>query len=82
MREHLQNARSLIHESLEPNSNTTVARDVHSAKHSPPSCSTAEGTKIEESEEQRANAVASMEESLEPDSNVSVERDSQPAKHP
>jgi hypothetical protein len=73
--EHKENADSPIDESLEPDLNVTVERDLHSKKHIVPSFSTEEGMQIDESDGQDENADFSIDKSLEPDSNVTVERE-------
>jgi hypothetical protein len=70
-----------IEESREPDSNVTVERDLHRAKHCLPSVSTEKGMQIDESDEQFENVDSPIDESREPDSNVTVERDLHPAKH-
>jgi hypothetical protein len=75
--EHDENADRAMTESLEPGSNVTAARVLHSEKHNSPSLSTEEGMQIDESDEQLPNAKCSTDKSLEPDSNVAIERDMQ-----
>jgi hypothetical protein len=71
-----KNDNSAIDESLEPDSNVTVERELHPEKHPVPRLSTQEGMQINESDKQKENDISAIEESLEPDSNVTVERDS------
>jgi hypothetical protein len=71
--EQKKNARSLIDESCEPDSNVTVEREWHMEKQCPPSFSTEEGMQIDESDVQHMNAASPIEQSPEPDSKITFE---------
>jgi hypothetical protein len=60
---------------------TGVLSLLHLRKQSGPMAATDEGTEIDSSDEQQANASSASIESLEPDSNVKSERLEQKAKH-
>jgi hypothetical protein len=77
-----ENADSAIDESLEPDSNVTVERDLHLEKHHLPRLSTEEGMKIDESDEHQANADSPIDKSLEADSKITVEIVRHSKKHP
>jgi hypothetical protein len=61
--EHERKASGLISESLEPDSNVTVERDLHPQKHHWPSFSTEEGMQIDESDRHEANTDSAIDES-------------------
>jgi hypothetical protein len=61
-------------ESVEPDSNATFERFMHSLKQATQSVSTKEGTKRDEIESQHANAAPSMRSETEPTSNVTAAR--------
>jgi hypothetical protein len=71
-----------MQESLEGDSNVTVRSEQHPEKQLRARFSTYEGTQINGSDEQSANANPSIHESWEPDSNLTTESARQPLKQP
>jgi hypothetical protein len=80
--EHREKAQFPMDESREPDSNVTVERAEHSAKHFVSIRSTRNGMQIEESDEHLQNVQLSRRDMLEPDSNTTSEMARLSAKHP
>jgi hypothetical protein len=77
-----RNADSSMDESLEPDSNVTLERELHLSKQCLPSLSTDEGMQIDESDEQQQNTPSSTTRSRESVSKITVEIVSHSEKHP
>jgi hypothetical protein len=75
------NAKLLIRDNLDPDSNVTEESDLHPEKQFSPNTPTDAGITIS-SRPISLNANPQIRDNLEPDSNVTEERNRQPSKHP